>query len=153
MGVLERMSPAEMRAEVSRLGLSKKAKKARANGSRARKAPEAEIQRAVVKWLAIQENMGVIMWFAVPNGGTRNILEAVNLKRQGVRRGVPDLVVIPKTGPVCFIELKSESGRLSKDQSDWLELLPLFGCPVAVCRSLDEVREFLFQTGVIREVA
>jgi len=80
-------------------------------------------------------------------------LEAVNLKRQGLRAGVPDLCIIPKVGPVCFIELKSEDGVVSKLQSIWIQNLTGYGCPVAVCRSLDEVRQFLFETGVIREVA
>lgn len=81
------------------------------------------------------------------------MLEAVNLKRQGLRAGVPDLCVIPKVGPVCFIELKSEDGVVSKLQRIWLDNLIAFGCPVAVCRSLEEVQQFLFETGVIREVA
>jgi len=127
------------------------AKKARANGKRARRRPEALIQESVCQYLALQERQGRLLWFAVPNGGSRNLLEAVNLKRQGVRGGVPDLVIVPKVGPVCFIELKSEDGTLSKLQSLWLESLPLYGCPVAVCRSLEEVQQFLFQTGVIRE--
>ncbi len=113
--------------------------------------PEARLQESVCQYLALQERCGRLLWFAVPNGGSRNLLEAVNLKRQGVRGGVPDLVIVPKVGPVCFIELKSEDGTLSKLQSLWLESLPLYGCPVAVCRSLDEVQQFLFQTGVIRE--
>lgn len=129
------------------------AKKARANGKRARKAPEAQIQRSVVAFLALQESMGRLLWFAVPNGGQRHPGAGFNLKRQGMRRGIPDLVVVPKVGPVCFIELKSEDGRVSEEQEAWLEKLPLFGCSVAVCRSLDEVRQFLFETGVIREVA
>ncbi len=118
---------------------------------KARMRPEARLQESVCQYLALQERQGRLLWFAVPNGGSRNLLEAVNLKRQGLRAGVPDLVVIPKAGPVCFIELKSEDGTLSKLQSIWLESLPLYGCPVAVCRSLDEVQRFLFQTGVIRE--
>lgn len=129
------------------------AKKARANGKRARRRPEARLQESVCQYLALQERCGRLLWFAVPNGGSRNLLEAVNLKRQGVRGGVPDLVIVPKVGPVCFIELKSEDGTLSKLQSIWLESLPLYGCPVAVCRSLDDVQQFLFQTGVIRDVA
>lgn len=37
--------------------------------------------------------------FAVPNGGSRHIREAANLKRQGVKPGVSDVIVlIPKKG-------------------------------------------------------
>jgi hypothetical protein len=120
---------------------------------RARKAPEACLQESVCQYLALQERCGRLLWFAVPNGGSRNLLEAVNLKRQGVRGGVPDLVIVPKVGPVCFIELKSEDGRVSPLQNDWILKLIEYGCPVRVCRSLDEVQQFLYETGVIREVA
>lgn len=129
------------------------AKKARANGKKARKAPEAQIQRSVVAFLALQESLGRLLYFHVPNGGHRNPRTGANMKRLGTRAGVPDLCVIPKVGPVIFIEMKSDKGTLEESQEAWLEKLPLFGCPVAVCRSLDEVRQFLFQTGVIREVA
>lgn len=129
------------------------AKKARANGKKARKAPEAQIQRSVVAFLALQESLGRLLWFAVPNGGSRNLLEAVNLKRQGLRAGCPDLCIVPKNGPVMFVELKSAEGVVSKLQKIWIDNLNDFGCPTRVCRSLDEVRQFLFETGVIREVA
>ena len=37
--------------------------------------------------------------FAVPNGGSRHKIEAANMKRQGVRRGVADVILqIPKKG-------------------------------------------------------
>jgi hypothetical protein len=129
------------------------AMKARRNGKKARKAPEARLQESVCQYLALQERCGRLLWFAVPNGGSRNLLEAVNLKRQGLRAGVPDLCIIPKVGPVCFIELKSEDGVVSKLQGIWMQNLTDYGCPVRVCRSLEEVQQFLFETGVIREVA
>lgn len=40
-----------------------------------------------------------LVWFAVPNGGSRHVLEARNLRRQGVKEGVPDLIVLtPSAG-------------------------------------------------------
>lgn len=32
--------------------------------------------------------------FAIPNGGSRNIREGANLKRQGVTRGVADVILL-----------------------------------------------------------
>lgn len=129
------------------------AKKARANGKKARKAPEELLQESVCQHLDLLERTGRLLWFHVPNSGMHHVSFRVKMKRLGLRSGVPDLCIIPKIGPVLFIELKSEDGRVSEEQEAWLEKLPLFGCPVAVCRSLDEVRQFLFETGVIREVA
>ena len=50
---------------------------------------EAQEQAAVIQWCDIRR----IPVFHVPNGGSRDKREAANLKRQGVRAGVPDLVV------------------------------------------------------------
>jgi hypothetical protein len=129
------------------------AMKARRNGKKARRRPEDDLQRTVCQYLDILMQQGRILYFAVPNGGKRSIVEAARMKRMGTKPGVPDLILIPKVGPVCAIELKSADGTLSLAQKQWTRTLPDFGCPVAVCRSLEEVRQFLFETGVIREVA
>lgn len=57
--------------------------------------------------------------FAVPNGGTRrNIIEGANLKRQGVKAGVSDVIVlIPKKGYASLcLEFKTKIGRQSDEQ-------------------------------------
>ena len=56
--------------------------------------------------------------FAVPNGGSRNIREAANLKRSGVLAGAPDLVVA-KDGQVWFLEIKTQTGRQSPAQKEF----------------------------------
>lgn len=129
------------------------AKKARRNGAKARKHLEDDLQAAVCRYLDILERQGHLLYFAVPNGGKRNLLEAVRMKRLGIRPGIPDLVLIPKAGPWCFIELKSPKGVQSEAQREWAAKLERFNCVTRVCRSLDEVRQFLFELGVVREVA
>jgi hypothetical protein len=125
----------------------------RAVAKKARKTLEDDLQIEVVDWLLMRELEGHLLYFHVPNGGRRHPAVAKKLKALGTRAGVPDLVVIPKTGPVCFIELKAAKGCVSDNQEAWILALPSFGCPVRVCRSLDEVQQFLYETGVIREVA
>ena len=49
---------------------------------------EADFQVGVVRFL----RMAGHFVFAVPNGGSRNLREAVNLKAQGVMAGVSDLM-------------------------------------------------------------
>jgi hypothetical protein len=52
-----------------------------------------------------------ILSFAVPNGGSRNIQEAVNLKAEGVVSGVSDyIVMLPNV--ILFIEMKQKPKRL-----------------------------------------
>lgn len=42
--------------------------------------------------------------FAVPNGGSRHKIEAANMKRQGVKRGVADVILqIPKRDMLLFV--------------------------------------------------
>ena len=69
-----------------------------------------------------------LVWFAVPNGGSRHVLEARNLKRQGVKTGVPDLVILSpsKAAPRgVALELKRAApvgslGDVRPEQWAWL---------------------------------
>ncbi len=59
--------------------------------------------------------------FAVPNGGSRNKIEAANMKRQGVTSGVADVILlIPKKGycSLC-LEFKTSTGRQSDEQKEF----------------------------------
>ena len=57
------------------------------------------------------------MLLHIPNGGKRNKLEAIRLKREGVRAGVPDLFLPVARGKYhgMFVELKA--GKRQADQS------------------------------------
>lgn len=68
---------------------------------------EADFQIGVVRFL----RMAGHFVFAVPNGGSRNIIEAANLKAQGVMAGVSDLIVLLPGKKVYFIELKNPNGK------------------------------------------
>ena len=50
-------------------------------------------QAKLFKWVEFTAHYRpeLLLLFHVPNGGSRNKAEAANLKRQGVRPGVPDL--------------------------------------------------------------
>ena len=78
--------------------------------------------------------------FAVPNGGSRNILEATNLKRQGVKPGVADVILlIPKNGfaSLC-IEFKTDSGRQSEEQKEFQRQAEACGSKYVIVRSAAE---------------
>jgi hypothetical protein len=57
--------------------------------------------------------------FAVPNGGSRNLLEAKKLKATGVLAGVSDLICIAPDKKIYFLELKTEKGVQSDSQKDF----------------------------------
>ena len=67
-----------------------------------------------------------IVWFAIPNGGSRDVREARNLKRQGVQAGVPDLVILSTAEHAprgVALELKRADGSLRDvrpEQWAWL---------------------------------
>ncbi len=81
-----------------------------------------------------------IIWFHPPNGGSRNAREAANLKKQGVKPGVPDVVIMePRKGfHGFFIELKSAKGKMSPYQVVMLANLKDRGYKVLTTNSLDE---------------
>jgi hypothetical protein len=75
--------------------------------------------------------------FAVPNGGSRNKMEASNLKRQGVVSGVADvLLLIPASGYGSLsIEFKTRTGRQSPSQMEFQRQTEKAGNKYVVCRS------------------
>lgn len=98
---------------------------------------EAEEQMAVIKWAELMSNKHpCLKWlYHTPNGGSRNVAEAANLKRMGVKAGVPDLC-LPYPADGChglFIEMKSQTGRPTAVQKDWLKWLNENGYRAVVC--------------------
>ena len=78
--------------------------------------------------------------FACPNGGSRNIIEAKNLKAQGVKSGVSDvLLLVPSKGfPYLCLEFKTPTGKQSKEQVIFEEQVNSVGGKYVVVRSVKE---------------
>ena len=87
--------------------------------------------------------------FAIPNGGLRAKAVAVKLAKEGVRRGIPDLMLPVATDGYhgLFIELKKEKGRLTPQQKDWIERLSEQGYLAVVCygwiEASDTIKDYL----------
>jgi VRR-NUC domain len=87
-----------------------------------------------------------IRFFAIPNGGHRNKLEAFKFKRCGVQPGIPDLCIpIPsKSYHGLYIELKRISGgKLSDVQIEWLTFLRLKGYYADVAYGFEEAKKII----------
>lgn len=100
---------------------------------------EAEEQRALFEWAAIMERRYPELRFMyhVPNGGKRNAKEAALMKAEGVKAGVPDIVLPTARGQYhgLYIELKRQkSGRLSQEQKEYLNHLQAQGYYAVMCR-------------------
>ena len=113
---------------------------------------ESDLQIACVRWFAMQYPQYRGLLFAVPNGGSRNRIEAARMKAEGTVAGVSDLILlVPRGhfGALC-IELKTETGRLSPAQKEWLQWAEMNGNKCVVVRDIErfieEVTEYLSET-------
>lgn len=106
---------------------------------------EHEIQCSIVDWFKMQHNKHQMYLFAIPNGGLRNKVVAMKMKREGVKKGVPDLfLAIPRNGSAgLFIEVKTPKGRVRPEQLEYLNALASVGYKCVVVRTFDKAREII----------
>ena len=97
---------------------------------------ESAIQIALVLWCRTRPLFKGV--FSIPNGGSRNKLEAYRLKREGVRAGIPDLLFPLPQGRTLWLELKTKKGRLSPVQKDVMAELEKDGHAVLVGYGYDD---------------
>lgn len=106
---------------------------------------EESIHRAVAEWVVLNETRwpALKLMFHAPNGGSRHPAEAAKFKAMLVRKGVPDLMLpVPRAKKVGLaIELKSEKGRISAEQSEFMERLDANGWYCSVCRTPEDAIE------------
>lgn len=107
---------------------------------------ESEEQQALFAWAAMMEHKypELALLVAIPNGGLRNMPEAVNFKAEGVRKGFPDMILPVARGGYhsLAIELKrQDGGRLAPEQKDWLEALNAQGWLAVVKKGAAEAIE------------
>lgn len=76
--------------------------------------------------------------FSIPNGGTRDIREAMTLKATGLLKGASDLVLIFPNGIVSFVEFKLLNGTQSSEQKDFQERVNNLGFNYHLIRSLED---------------
>lgn len=114
---------------------------------------EAEIQKSLARRL----DQAHLLWTATANGGKRDKRTAATLRAQGVKPGVPDILIFTPppsgVGIGLAIELKrpttrgKQRGRLSPHQRIWLEELRALGWRAEVAYGLDHALEILRGAG------
>lgn len=84
-------------------------------------------QEALFSWAAYRTGLmpELQYMYHVPNGGKRDAATAVALKRQGVKAGVPDIMLPAARAGYhgLYIELKAGKNTTTKKQKEWLEYL------------------------------
>lgn len=104
--------------------------------------PEQQLHVSVADYLRAVLDAGVF-WTTIAHGGYRlPIWLAVLLKRMGLRKGTPDILLVHQ-GRALFIELKALNGKLKPDQIDAHYAILKAGGHVATCKSIEEVRDWL----------
>lgn len=93
--------------------------------------------------------------FAIPNGGLRDKITASNLKREGVKPGVPDILLPVARGGFhgLFIEMKRRTTGRGKDrkqkgstsgvQDDWIARLRLRGYGAASVVGFEAAKQLI----------
>ena len=111
---------------------------------------ESQEQQALFQWARLQEKAfpELSLLVHVPNGGLRNLPEAVRFKSEGVRKGFPDLLLPVARGTYhsLAIELKRiKGGKLSPEQRDWIIALNTQGYRVAVCYGWEDAAKMIME--------
>jgi hypothetical protein len=109
---------------------------------------EGQEQAALMAEIKLRHPEVFALIYHVPNGGHRHMLVAVKLKQQGVKAGVPDLVLPMARGGFfgLYIEFKATSPNdadVSASQTEWLRALNAQGYLAIVCRGHAEAMEQL----------
>jgi hypothetical protein len=106
------------------------------------KVTEAMVQRSIVEYLRLRN----ILFFSVLNelagGGKQAQIRMKKAVGMGLLAGVSDLVVVLENA-VIFMEVKSESGRQSKNQRWFQSVVERLGHTYVVVRNVADVERVL----------
>lgn len=106
---------------------------------------EHRIQCSCVRWFNLKHRKLKGRLFAVPNGGKRDALTGAKLKAEGVVAGVADLILLVPNRfyGALLVEMKTLTGRQSKSQKDWEQIITSErDYKYVICHSLDDfIRE------------
>jgi hypothetical protein len=109
-------------------------------------------QAALIKELELCLPDVAALIYHVPNGGHRHKLVAIKLKGQGVKAGVPDLVLPMARGGYfgLYLEFKATApndAAVSASQHAWIRRLNDQGYLAVVCRghfdAMEQIRAYL----------
>lgn len=103
---------------------------------------EHNAQRLLVAWFRDRYPRLAPVFFAIPNGGARDPATGRKLKEEGALPGVPDLMLaVPHNGHAgLFLEIKTRTGTVSKEQRATHDALRAHGYAVAVPRGYDAAK-------------
>jgi len=104
------------------------------------------IQMHIVQYLEIRKIFCASMPNEAAGKGTNKlqiIKRMARLKRMGLRPGAPDLLVFFPWNEWGFIEVKSKTGTLRKNQKEFRDMCKAKNTPWLLARSVSDVALFL----------
>ena len=109
---------------------------------------EAQEQTTLFQWAAMMAGKWpeLKLCYHIPNGGSRNPIEARHLKEQGVKAGIPDIFLPCARGGWhgLYIEMKRRKGcRVSVEQKKMILALRDQGYRVEVCEGWEQARDII----------
>lgn len=119
---------------------------------------EGQEQAALMQELHLRYPQAYKLIYHVPNGGHRHKLVAAKLKGQGVKAGVPDLVLPMARGGYfgLYIEFKAKppfDAEVSPSQDAYIQALNAQGYLAIVCRgsidAVEAIRAYLLQPATV----
>lgn len=117
--------------------------------------PETLLQIQIVEYLSFIAEKNDFIFFSIPNEGAMTAGKGkvdyalmTTLKKMGMLPGIPDLCII-KNGQAHFLELKTKTGKVSKQQEVIIKRLVSLGSPVCIVRSLEDVKTILTVWSII----
>lgn len=108
---------------------------------------ESKLQESAINYLRYEGYFCI----HVPNGGSRNVIEAVKLKKQGVTAGACDILIfgdqlyhLPemKYYNGIAVEMKVKGGKLSEKQIQFIDDLEKSNWLCMVSFNLDDLMEY-----------
>jgi len=109
---------------------------------------ESALQTAIVEYLGWALPNAIVLHL---HNNPRSAIEGAKLKRMGLVKGAPDLLVCLPRGQGMFLEVKTSKGRVSPAQFQFHNRCLVLNWPVAVVRSVDDVKKALVAVNVIRK--
>ena len=109
---------------------------------------EAQHQEALFQWWGVvhrKYGLPECALLHIPNEGKRSVAAAMKLKRQGLRKGVSDILLCAHAGKWhgLWIELKRMGGRATDEQIAFIDAMRECGYDGAVCYGWDEARDVI----------
>ncbi len=107
--------------------------------------PESFLQERCVNWFRVEYPEYKQLLFSVPNGGFRTNKIGAVMKKEGMMKGVSDLLLlVPKDKfHGMAIEIKVEGRKLSKEQMEWAIEINNLGYHYEVARTFEAFKTMI----------